>query len=67
MSDSVPQSSVALRILVYSNEPMPKKRGLVMIDGVDGEVVGSFLEDNPEDWTDLQDDAAGTAEAAAEK
>src|SRR5690606_33957162 len=41
------------RILLYSNEPMPKKRGFVMVDGVDGEVVGTFLEGNPEDWTDL--------------
>jgi hypothetical protein len=50
------------RILVYSNEPMPTKRGLVMVDGVNGEVVGSFLEDNPEDWTDLQtEDASSSA------
>ncbi|HEX7096876.1 MAG TPA: hypothetical protein VF183_13400 [Acidimicrobiales bacterium] len=41
------------RILLYSNEPMPTKRGLVMVDGINGEVVAVFLEDNPEDWTDL--------------
>jgi hypothetical protein len=41
------------RILLYSNEPMPKKRGLVMVDGIDAEVITTFVEDNPEDWTDL--------------
>jgi hypothetical protein len=51
------------RLLLYSNEPMPTKRGLVMVDGVDGEVVAAFVEDNPEDWTDLADDSdeAGTS------
>ena len=54
------------RILVYSNEPMPTKRGLVMVDGVNGDVVGSFLEDNPEDWTDLQaGDTGATSEISA--
>jgi hypothetical protein len=43
------------RILLYSNEPMPQKRGLVMIDGVDAHVLSTFVEDNPEDWSDLQD------------
>ena len=41
------------RILLYSNEPAPSSRGLVLVDGVDGEVVGCFVEDNPEDWTGL--------------
>lgn len=41
------------RILLYSNEPMPTKRGLVMVDGIDGEVIATFLEDNPEDWTEF--------------
>jgi hypothetical protein len=43
------------RILLYSNEPTPTKRGFVMVDGVDARIVSSFVEDNPEDWTDLQD------------
>lgn len=38
------------RILLYSAENPPEKRGLVLIDGVDGSVVESFIEDNPEDW-----------------
>lgn len=42
------------RILLYSNEPSPRTRGFVMVDGVDASIVSSFVEDNPEDWTDLQ-------------
>jgi hypothetical protein len=42
------------RLLVYSNEPQPTKRGLVLVDGVDGEVLDVFVEDNPEDWSDLE-------------
>lgn len=41
------------RILLYSAEDPPAKRGLVMIDGVDGRVVEWFVEDNPEDWSEL--------------
>jgi hypothetical protein len=41
------------RILLYSNEPTPIRRGLVMIDGIDAEVISTFVEDNPEDWSDL--------------
>lgn len=39
------------RILLYSNEPSPEQRGLVLVDGVDGEIIDSFTEKNPEDWT----------------
>lgn len=39
------------RILLYSNEPSPEQRGLVLVDGVDGEIIDSFTEVNPEDWT----------------
>jgi hypothetical protein len=42
------------RILLYSAEDPPDKRGLVLVDGVDGEVVEWFVEDNPEDWTTLE-------------
>ena len=38
------------RILLYSAEDPPRKRGLVLVDGVDGEIVAHFVEDNPEDW-----------------
>ncbi|CAN5734171.1 hypothetical protein BH20ACT2_BH20ACT2_22400 [soil metagenome] len=41
------------RILVYSAEEPPTRRGLVLVDGVDGEIVDFFVEDNPEDWSDL--------------
>ncbi|MCB0976985.1 MAG: hypothetical protein KDB02_05960 [Acidimicrobiales bacterium] len=41
------------RILLYSAENPPAQRGLVLVDGVDGEVVSWFSEDNPEDWSDL--------------
>lgn len=39
------------RILLYSNEASPEQRGLVLVDGVDGEIIDSFTEKNPEDWT----------------
>ena len=41
------------RILVYSAEDPPLKRGLLLVDGVDGEVIEGFVEDNPEDWSAL--------------
>jgi hypothetical protein len=41
------------RILLYSAEDPPKTRGLVLVDGVDGEIVAAFTEPNPEDWSDL--------------
>ena len=39
------------RVLVYSNESPPERRGLVFVDGVDGSVVAVHAEDNPEDWS----------------
>ena len=39
------------RILLYSNESPPQKRGFVQVDGVDGEVISTIVEDNPEDWS----------------
>jgi hypothetical protein len=41
------------RILLYSADEPPTKRGLVLVDGVDGAVVAHFVEDNPEDWAAL--------------
>ena len=41
------------RILLYSAEEPPSKRGLVLVDGFDGDVVGHFVEDNPEDWSEF--------------
>jgi hypothetical protein len=42
------------RILLYSTEDPPERRGLVLVDGVDGEVVEWFVEDNPEDWSQFE-------------
>ncbi|MFQ5557833.1 MAG: hypothetical protein ACE5GB_10065 [Acidimicrobiales bacterium] len=39
------------RILLYSNEDVPEQRGLVLVDGIDGEIIDQFVERNPEDWT----------------
>lgn len=44
------------RILLYSADSPPSKRGLVLVDGVDGTVVGGLVEDNPEDWASLAGD-----------
>lgn len=41
------------RILLYSADDPPSQRGLVLVDGVDGEILDSFVEDNPEDWSEL--------------
>ena len=41
------------RILLYSAENPPTTRGLVFVDGVDGEVIDRIVEENPEDWSDL--------------
>ena len=39
------------RILSYSTEEPPRRRGFVLIDAVDGHVVEQLVEDNPEeDW-----------------
>lgn len=40
------------RILLYSTEEPPTTRGLAEIDGVDGEVISTFTQPNPEDWLD---------------
>lgn len=48
------RSKPTWRILLYSAEEPPQKRGLVLVDGVDGEIVAHFVEDNPEDWSDLE-------------
>lgn len=44
------------RVLVYSAEEQPDKRGLVLVDGVDGSIVEFFVEDNPEDWSEVAPD-----------
>ena len=42
------------RILLYSAEDPPHQRGLALIDGVDGRVVESWVEQNPEDWSEYR-------------
>ena len=42
------------RILLYSAEDPPARRGLVLVDGVDAKVVAHFVEENPEDWSQLR-------------
>ena len=39
------------RILLYSSEDPPAKRGLVLVDAVDGPGLDHSVEDNPEDWS----------------
>ncbi len=38
------------RVLCYSVEEPPHRRGLVLVDAVDGRVVEHLIEDNPERW-----------------
>jgi len=38
------------RVLCYSTEEPPERRGLVLVDAVDGHVVQHLVEDNPEQW-----------------
>ena len=42
------------RILLYSAEDPPARRGLVLVDGVNADVVAHFVEDNPEDWSEYK-------------
>ena len=41
------------RILLDSADDPPTQRGLVLVDGVDATVLDHFVEDNPEDWSQL--------------
>lgn len=41
------------RILLYSAEDPPASRGLVLVDGVNGDIVAHFVEENPEDWSEF--------------
>jgi hypothetical protein len=54
------------RILLYSAENPPTRRGIVLVDGVKGGVLEWFVEDNPEDWSDFDPaDVEGTASVHA--
>ncbi len=39
------------RVLCYSNEDPPTRRGLVLVDAVDGKVVEHLTQENLEDWS----------------
>ena len=39
------------RVLVYSADEPPTKRGFVLVDAVEGAVVNQLVEANPEDWS----------------
>ena len=39
------------RVLCYSVEDPPMRRGLVLVDAIDGTVVEHLVEDNPERWS----------------
>lgn len=41
------------RILWYSAEDPPTRRGLTFVDAHDGRVIDSMVEENPEDWTGM--------------
>ena len=42
------------RILLYSAEDPPQRRGVVLVDAVSGDVLFDFVEANPEDWSSLR-------------
>ncbi len=50
------------RVLCYSAEEPPRRRGLVLVDALDGHVVQHLVEDNPEATADLEDGAVGPAD-----
>jgi hypothetical protein len=39
------------RVLCYSNEDPPTRRGLVLVDAVNGKVVEHLTQENLEDWS----------------
>jgi hypothetical protein len=53
------------RVLLYSADEPPSKRGLVELDAVDGEILGTYTEDNPEDWSAYGFSSGGSPAAPA--
>jgi hypothetical protein len=51
------RSRPSWRILLYSADAPPSRRGLVEVDAVDGAVLGEYVEANPEDWSQYGLDA----------
>ena len=52
-------SRPAWRVLVYSAEDPPERRGLVMVDALNGAVLEKWVEDNPETWINTAEAEAG--------
>ena len=48
------------RVLCYSAEDPPERRGLVLVDAIDGRVIERMVEDNPERWSAAPPVADGT-------
>lgn len=46
------RSRPSWRILLYSADTPPSQRGLVEVDAVGGAVLGQYVEENPEDWSE---------------
>jgi len=38
------------RLLAYSADNPPTRRAMVVVDGITGDVIEWFAEENPEDW-----------------
>ena len=53
------------RVLLYSADEPPSKRGLVELDAVNGEIIGSYTEDNPEDWSAYGFSSGGSSGGAS--
>ena len=53
------------RVLLYSADEPPSKRGLVELDAVDGEILGTYTEDNPEDWSSYGFSSGGGSSPAS--
>jgi hypothetical protein len=47
------RSRPSWRILLYSADSPPTLRGLVELDAVDASVLGEYVEENPEDWSEF--------------
>jgi len=52
------------RVLLYSADEPPSKRGFVLVDGTDGEVLDAFVEENPEDWSEFSESTRAEATPA---
>lgn len=51
------------RVLCYSAEEPPRRRGFVLVDAIDGRRLEQLIEDNPEqDWSALTGDNESAAE-----